>query len=447
MNRRFLLIYCALNAAFALLGLALCGSGFFGSGSFGVRALAWLLSLEAGFLGAFGAVYFSFRAYRNKIEDELRAGKYDEILRQSSKNSTGFMNDEIPANDTNSASRSGENQGGAGGSDEILCSKACDGEILKSEGFSNLNLGTGISNIQNSEGVVNFTSGETRVENDDSHALYDETAAECTASSADINFTRSSNLDAEYGTTAAGERDVNSTESSRNETSACDATALGHAAANKFKTACGDLKAETSGKACGDFEIKTDDENREISNNHDCEGFKGKISCENGADCATRSNSQGDIGARCGDLKNAASSDLGDGVDSSSWSGGADSSNHSDGTDNGNRGGDVDSGKPGDGTSNFDGGIGGARDGSKDDFDGADGSIDGWDDEYERGEVRSNFAGAFFSPFKILSYAALVAAIYLLAKLSLLNPLAIILGVAIIPLGTMMVAFADKDAR
>ena len=55
--------------------------------------------------------------------------------------------------------------------------------------------------------------------------------------------------------------------------------------------------------------------------------------------------------------------------------------------------------------------------------------------------------GAFFSPFKILSYAALVAAIYLLAKLSLLNPLAIILGVAIIPLGTMIVAFADKDAR
>ncbi|WP_297959800.1 hypothetical protein, partial [uncultured Campylobacter sp.] len=86
-----MLIYCALNAAFALLGLALCGAGFFGSGSFGVRALAWLLSLEVGFLGAFGAVYFSFRAYRNKIEDELRAGKYDEILQQSSKNSAGFI--------------------------------------------------------------------------------------------------------------------------------------------------------------------------------------------------------------------------------------------------------------------------------------------------------------------------------------------------------------------
>ena len=64
-----------------------------------------------------------------------------------------------------------------------------------------------------------------------------------------------------------------------------------------------------------------------------------------------------------------------------------------------------------------------------------------------RGEVRSNFAGAFFSPFKILSYAALVAAIYLLAKLSLLNPLAIILGVTIIPLGTMIAAFGGKDAR
>ncbi|WP_297901179.1 hypothetical protein, partial [uncultured Campylobacter sp.] len=99
-----MLIYCALNAAFALLGLALCGSGFFGSGSFGMRALAWLLSLEAGFLGAFGAVYFSFRAYRNKIEDELRAGKYDEILQQSSKNSAGFISGETSASNTNSAS-------------------------------------------------------------------------------------------------------------------------------------------------------------------------------------------------------------------------------------------------------------------------------------------------------------------------------------------------------
>ena len=408
MNRRFLLIYCALNAAFVLLGLALCGAGFFGSGSFGVRALAWLLSLEAGFLGAFGAVYFSFRAYRNKIEDELRAGKYDEILRQSSKNSTGFMNDEIPANDTNSASRSGENQGGAGGSDEILCSKACDGEILKSEGFSNLNLGTGISNIQNSEGVVNFTSGETRVENDDSHALYDETAAECTASSADINFTRSSNLDAEYGTTAAGERDVNSTESSRNETSACDATALGYVA-DKFKM----KDCATCGNSHGGINDEASD------------------------------SSQGDIGARCDDLKNAASSDLSGGLDSSERSGGADRSNHSDGTDNGNRGGDVDSGEPDDGMSDFGGGFGGAHDGSNDDFEGA----DDFEGEFERSEVRSNFAGAFFSPFKILSYAALVAAIYLLAKLSLLNPLAIILGVTIIPLGTMIVAFADKDAR
>ena len=40
-----------------------------------------------------------------------------------------------------------------------------------------------------------------------------------------------------------------------------------------------------------------------------------------------------------------------------------------------------------------------------------------------------------------------MAAIYLLAKLSLLNPLAIILGVTIIPLGTMIVAFGGKDAR
>jgi len=95
LSRQFLLIYCALNAAFALLGLALCGAGFFGADSFGVRALAWLLSLEAGFLGAFGAVYFSFRAYRNKIEDELRAGKYDEILWQSSKKSASFISGKI----------------------------------------------------------------------------------------------------------------------------------------------------------------------------------------------------------------------------------------------------------------------------------------------------------------------------------------------------------------
>ncbi len=389
MNRRFLLIYCALNAAFALLGLALCGGGFFGTGSFGVRALAWLLSLEAGFLGAFGAVYFSFRAYRNKIEDELRAGKYDEILRQSSKNSAGFISGETSANDTNSASCGGENQGSIGGGDKILYSKICDSEILKNENFSSLNLGAEILNAQNSKGAVNFTSGETSTENDDSHALYDETSAERTESSAgcaanpaaDINFTRSSNLDAEYGTTAAGERDVNSTESSRNETSACDATALGHVA-DKFNmngsATCSDLHGGINDKASD--------------------------------------SSQGDIGARCDDLKNAASSDLSDGLDSS---------------------------EPSDGTSDFGGGIGAARNGSKDDFDGA----DDWDNERKRGEIRSNFAGAFFSPFKILSYAALVAAIYLLAKLSLLNPLAIILGVAIIPLGTMIAAFADKDAR
>ena len=256
MNRRFLLIYCALNAAFALLGLALCGAGFFGSGSFGVRALAWLLSLEAGFLGAFGAVYFSFRAYRNKIEDELRAGKYDEILRQSPKNSAGFISGETSANDTNSASFGGENRGSIGGGDKISYSEVCGGEILKSENFSGANSGVEISNAQNSEDAVNFTSGETRIENGDSCALHDETAAERTASSAertassarcaanyaaDINFTRSSNLDAEYGTTAAGERDVNSTKSD-DKTSACDTTALEHVA-DKFKT--------NDGKTCG----------------------------------------------------------------------------------------------------------------------------------------------------------------------------------------------------
>lgn len=428
-----MLIYCALNAAFALLGLALCGTGFFGTGTFGIRALAWLLSLEAGFLGAFGAVYFSFRAYRNKIEDELRAGKYDEILRQSSKNSAGFISGETSANDTNSASCGGENRGNIGG-DKISYSEVYGGEILKSESFRGVNSGTGISNAQNSEGVVNFTSSETRVENDDSHALYDETAAECTANSAectansaertansagcaansaaDINFTRSSNLDTEYGTTAAGERDVNSTESSRNETSACDATALEHVA-DKFKT--------NDGKTCG--------------NSH------GSINDE------ASDSSQDNIGARCDDFKSAASSNLDDDVDSGDLGDGADRRNRSDGTDSGNHGGDVDSGEPDDGMSDFGGGIGTARDGSKDDFDGADGSIDGWDDERKRGEVRSNFAGAFFSPFKILSYAALVAAIYLLAKLSLLNPLAIILGVTIIPLGTMIAALGGKDAR
>ena len=408
MNRRFLLIYCALNAAFVLLGLALCGGGFFGTGSFGVRALAWLLSLEAGFLGAFGAVYFSFRAYRNKIEDELRAGKYDEILQQSSKNSAGFISGETSANDTNSASFGGENQGGASGDDKISYGKTCGGEILKSENFSGANSGAEILNTQNSESAVNFTSGDSCVENDDNYALHDETAAECAANSAaDINFTRSSNLDAEYGRASAGECNVNSTKSD-DKTSACDATALGHAA-DKFN----------------------------MNGSVTCSDLHGGISEK------TSDSSQGGIDERCDDLKNLASSDLGGGVDSGGWSDDADRSNHGDGTVNGNSGGDVDSGEPDDGTSDFGGGIGAARNGSKDDFDGA----DDWDDERKRGEVRSNFAGAFFSPFKILSYAALVAAIYLLAKLSLLNPLAIILGVAIIPLGTMMVAFADKDAR
>ncbi|WP_295152054.1 hypothetical protein [uncultured Campylobacter sp.] len=404
-----MLIYCALNAAFALLGLALCGSAFFGSGSFGVRALAWLLSLEAGFLGAFGAVYFSFRAYRNKIEDELRAGKYDEILRQSSKNSAGFISGETSANDINSASNGGKNRGGTGGDDKISYSEVYGDKNLKRESFEGVNSGAEISNAQNSEGAINFTSGETHIENDGSCALYDETTGECAASSTDDEDTE--NFTAERDITAAGERDVNSTKSD-DKTSACDATALGHAA-DKFN----------------------------MNGSATCSNSHGSINDE------ASDSSQGGIGAHCDDLKNAASSDLSDGVDSGERSGGADSSNHSDGTDSGNRGGDVDSSERSYGTSDFGGGIGGARDGSKDDFGGADGSIDDWDDECERGEVRSNFAGAFFSPFKILSYAALVAAIYLLAKLSLLNPLAIILGVTIIPLGTMIVAFADKDAR
>nr|WP_314521567.1 hypothetical protein [uncultured Campylobacter sp.] len=400
MNRRFLLVYCALNAAFALLGLALCGAGFFGSGSFGTRALAWLLSLEAGFLGAFGAVYFSFRAYRNKIEDELRAGKYDEFLRQSSKDSAGFISGETSASDMNSASFSGENLGGASGDDKILYSEVCGGEILKSESFSSLNLDAEILNTQNSEGAVNFTSGDSCVENNDNYALHDETAAERAASSTADEDTE--NFTAERDITAAAECNIKSTKSSRNETSAYDATALGHAA-DKFNM--------NGSATCG--------------NSH------GSINDE------TSDSLQGGIGARCDDLKNAASSNLDDD---------ADCSNRSDSTDSGDLDGTV-GGEPGGGTSDFGGGISSARDGSNDDFDGADGSIDGRDDECERGEVRSNFAGAFFSPFKILSYVALVAAIYLLAKLSLLNPLAIILGVTIIPLGTMIVAFADKDAR
>ena len=385
-----MLIYCALNAAFVLLGLALCGGGFFGTGSFVVRALAWLLSLEAGFLGAFGAVYFSFRAYRNKIEDELRAGKYDEILRQSSKNSANFMSDENSACNTNSSSCGDENRAGASSDDEILYGKIYGGEILKSESFGDLNSGAEISNAQNSENAVNFTSGYVRVENGDNCVTHDETAAECAANSAaDINFTRSSNLDAEYSRAAAGECDVNSTKSD-DKTSAYNATALGHAA-DKFNmkdcATCGNLQSDIRDEASD--------------------------------------SSQGDIGERCDDFKSAASNDLGDG------------------TDSGNRGGDADSSEPGDGTSDLGGGFVAACDGSKDDFKGA----DDFEGELERSEVRSNFAGAFFSPFKILSYAALVVAIYLLAKLSLLNPLAIILGVAIIPLGTMIVAFADKDAR
>ncbi len=404
MNRRFLIIYCALNAAFTLLGLALCGAGFFDSGSFGVRALAWLLSLEAGFLGAFGAVYFSFRAYRNKIEDELRAGKYDEILRQSSKKSASFISGETSASDTNSASFGGENQGSIGGGDKISYSEVYGGEILKSESFRGENSGVEISNARNSEGAVNFTSGETRIENGDSCVTYDETAAERTASSADINFTRGSNLGAERSRAAATKRDLNSTEDNRDEISAYNTTALGHAVADKFKM--------NGGETCGDLQSDISEK--------------------------TSDSSQGGIGERYGDLKSGARGDLDDDVDSG---------DRSDGADSGNRGGDVDSGEPGDGTSDFGGGIGGACDGSKDDFEGADGSADDWDDECERSEVRSNFAGAFFSPFKILSYAALVAAIYLLVKLSLLNPLAIILGVAIIPLGTMIVAFGGKDAR
>ena len=379
MNRRFLLIYCALNAAFALLGLALCGGGFFGAGSFGARALAWLLSLEAGFLGAFGAVYFSFRAYRNKIEDELRAGKYDEILRQSPKNSAGFISGETSANDTNSASFGGENRDVASGDDKILYSEICDVENLKSESFRGANSGAEISNARNSKGAVNFTSGDSCVENDDSHALYDETAAECAASSTADEDTE--NFTAERDITAAAECNINSTKSSRNETSACGATALGRTA-DKFN----------------------------MNGSATCSDSHGGINDE------ASDSSQGDIGVRCDDLKNAASSDLSGGVDSS---------------------------EPGGGTSDFGGGFGGAHDGSNDDFEGA----DDFEGEFERSEVRSNFAGAFFSPFKILSYAALVTAIYLLAKLSLLNPLAIILGVTIIPLGTMIVAFADKDAR
>ena len=393
MNRRFLIIYCALNAAFVLLGLALCGGGFFGSGSFGVRALAWLLSLEAGFWGAFGAVYFSFRAYRNKIEDELRVGKYDEILRQSPKNSANFMSDENSACNTNSSSCGDENRGDASGSDKILYSEVCGGEILKSENFSGANSGAEISNSQNFEDAVNFTSDEARVENGDSRALHDETAAERAANSADINFTRGSNLDAERSRTAAGECDINSTKSD-DKTSAYDAIALGRAA-DKFKM--------NGGETCGDLQSNISEK--------------------------TSDSSQDGISERCDDLKGGAKGDPGDGLDSGERSGG------------------TDSGEPGDGTSDFGGGIGGAHDGSNDDFEGADGSADDWDDECERGEVRSNFAVAFFSPFKILSYAALVAAIYLLAKLSLLNPLAIILGVTIIPLGTMIAAFGGKDAH
>ena len=414
MNRWFLLIYCALNAAFALLGLALCGAGFFGAGSFSVRALAWLLSLEAGFLGAFGAVYFSFRAYRNKIEDELRAGKYDEILRQSPKNSAGFISGKTSANDANSASCGGENRGGTGGDDKILYSKICDGEILKRESFSDLNLGAEILNTQNSEGAINFTSGDSCVENNDNYALHDETAAERVAdSAADINFTRSSNLDAEYGRASAGERDVNSTKSD-DKTSAYDATAASDKLNMNVSATCSD---------------SYDGINDEASDS-----------------------SQGGIGERYDDLKSGANGDLGDGTDSGERSDGADRSDRSDGADSGNRRGDVDSGnrrgdvdsgEPDDSMSDFGGGIGTARDESKDDLEGA----DDFKGELERSEVRSNFAGAFFSPFKILSYAALVAAIYLLAKLSLLNPLAIILGVTIIPLGTMIAAFGGKDAR
>lgn len=353
MNRRFLLIYCALNAAFALLGLALCGGGFFGTGSFGVRALAWLLSLEAGFLGAFGAIYFSFRAYRNKIEDELRAGKYDEILQQSSKNSACFISSETSSCDTNSTSH-GENRGDASSGDKISYGKTCGCEILNSENFSGANSGVEISNAQNSEDAVNFTSSETRTENGDSCALHDEIAAEHAANST------------ERTASSAG------------------------CAADKFKT--------NDGKTCGNSQSDIDDE--------------------------ASDSSQDGIDERCDDLKGGASGDLDDGVDSGGWSDGADRNNHSDGAGNGKLGAAV-------------------RDKSKDGFEGT----DDFEGELERSEVRSNFAGAFFSPFKILSYAALVAAIYLLAKLSLLNPLAIILGVTIIPLGTMIAALADKDAR
>ncbi|MDA3049369.1 hypothetical protein OFO03_04770 [Campylobacter sp. JMF_02 ED1] len=74
---------------------------------------------------------------------------------------------------------------------------------------------------------------------------------------------------------------------------------------------------------------------------------------------------------------------------------------------------------------------------------------DEFDDENlakpKKSAVKSNFATAFFSPFKILSYLALIFGIWLLAKFNLLNPLALMLGVSVIPLGTLVFVFCNKE--
>ncbi|NLY04047.1 MAG: hypothetical protein GXZ15_04320 [Campylobacter sp.] len=52
---------------------------------------------------------------------------------------------------------------------------------------------------------------------------------------------------------------------------------------------------------------------------------------------------------------------------------------------------------------------------------------------------------AFMSPFKILAYLLLGVGFYLLAKFQLLNIIAFILGVSLIPVGTMLGVVLSKD--
>ncbi|NLK66451.1 MAG: hypothetical protein GX282_03140 [Campylobacteraceae bacterium] len=66
-------------------------------------------------------------------------------------------------------------------------------------------------------------------------------------------------------------------------------------------------------------------------------------------------------------------------------------------------------------------------------------------DDLDEDEVlkvgRFSSLGAFLSPYKITSYILFGLALYLLVKFNLLNVLAILAGVSIYPVGTLIYAF------